>query len=155
MAMTTQPKSSLSIRSATALEGVLEADAEAVLDERAAQLARHRLVALLDDRVHGLGHREARREAAGHQGQRLGELGTERREATAVLELEVDDRQDRSGRECEHQQHAAAEHEAEQAGRHGDPGVQQDPLGRREGDARGVEALGQPGLEVALDQGSR
>ena len=65
--MTTQPKSSLSIRSPDALEGVGDVDSQALLDQRAPQLARHRLAALAHDGVDRLRQRQAGLEAARHQ----------------------------------------------------------------------------------------
>ena len=52
--MTTQPKSSLSMRCGDAVEGVLDVDPQALLDQGASQLAGHRLVALTHHGVDGL-----------------------------------------------------------------------------------------------------
>ena len=89
MAMTTQAKSSLSMRSPTLVQGVLDVDAEPLLDQRAPELAGHRLVALAHDGVDGLGQRQTGLEAARHQAEGLGELGVEGAEPPAVPALEV------------------------------------------------------------------
>ena len=85
IAITTHSKSSLSIRSPIDSEGVLDLDAEAGLDQRPAELVGDRVGALADDGVDGLGQRQARREAARHQLQGVGELGVERLEPPACL----------------------------------------------------------------------
>ena len=97
--MTTQLKSCGLHPVADVVEGVLDGDAESLLDQGAPQLARHRLLALADDGVDRLGEGESGREAARHQRQRLGELGVEGGLALGVLALEPPPRQGQADEE--------------------------------------------------------
>ena len=149
--MTTQAKSSDSMRSATFSRGLLDRDAESLLDQRTAQLAGHRLVALSDHSVDRLGKRQSRREAACHEGQRLRQLRVEGSEPLSVLSLEPPPREDDAADEREDHQSAALEDESDEGSTDGYRGVQQQPLRRLEGRPCAGQPLGEPVLEVSLD----
>ena len=74
MAMTAQAKSGLSMRSADAVERLLERATEAGLGDDPAQLVAHRVVDLLRHRLDALHERVAGAQRAREQLERVGQL---------------------------------------------------------------------------------
>jgi hypothetical protein len=106
-----------------ACQGGLEADAEARLDQHAAELRRDRLRALVDDGVDGLGEGQARRQGARHQLQGVGQAAAEGLAPPAESDAEPHPRQ--HGTDEQEQQPIislpAADDGADEARRQGDP----------------------------------